>query len=421
MGSDRREVYQHPPRPAWVTRINEEGLVLGEGVVPLDAASLLATASANTGLADFGDDDPSDHWREHFAALLASIEREADLNLLGRLLTRSDLLIYLQNRLQVTDWYRRHPEIEAEVIREPVFIVGLPRSGTTILHEVLAEDPQFRIVKKWEALFPCPPPEEASYHSDPRIRRAHNLITIQDRISPEWRTMHAVGGELPVECIEFTTSCFLSEMFTASFQIPSFQAHLAVADITEMYRWHRRMLRLLQWRYRRPHWLLKGCNHEPYIPQLLQVYPDARIIYTHRDPIKAVSSVVSVQGTIFGFRTEDPFSRNSYENWLRMDAVAAMLEQRMRWSQSGLIPEGQVAHIRFADFCSDPLHAIGQAYRQIGLTLSGEAAQRMADYLAAKPKGVFGAHSYATGSDAAVASERLLFSAYQRHFQVPNE
>src|SRR5579863_4224375 len=224
VGTDRRREYHHPPRPQWVTRINEEGLVLGEGVVPLDAESLLDTARANTGLEDFGDSDPHDHWRTHFEVLLRAVEQEADLNLLGRLLTRSDLLIYLQNRLQVTDWYKHHPQINDETIRQPLFIVGLPRSGTTILHEVLSQDDQFSIVKKWEALFPCPPPEETLYQSDPRILKAHKLITIQDRISPEWKTMHAVGGELPVECIEFTTSCFLSEMFTASFQIPTYQA-----------------------------------------------------------------------------------------------------------------------------------------------------------------------------------------------------
>ncbi len=134
-----------------------------------------------------------------------------------------------------------------------------------------------------------------------------------------------------------------------------------------------------------------------------------------------MSSVVSVQGTIFGFRPEDPFSRNSYDNWLRMDAVAAMLDQRVRWNKSGLIPKVQVAHIRFADFCADPIHAIGRVYGQLGLTLSGEAEQRMADYLAAKPKGVFGAHSYDSGNGAAVASERLLFSSYQTYFHVLNE
>jgi len=350
--TDRRQAYKHPARPEWVTRINAEGRVLGAGVVPLDVRSLLDTACTNTGLQDFGDNDPSDHWRAHFQALIAAIEKEADLNLLGRLLTRSDLLVYLQNRLQVTDWYKRHPEIADETITQPVFIIGLPRSGTTILHEVLAQDDQFRFVKKWEALFPCPPPEERTYDAEPRIARGHELITIQDRISPEWKSMHAVGGELPVECIEFTTSCFLSEMFTASFQIPSYQDYLQSADITEMYRWHEKMLKLLQWRFKRPHWLFKGCNHEPHIPQLLEIYPDAKIILTHRDPIKAVASVVSVQGTIFGFRADDPFSRNSYDQWLRMDAVAAMLDQRIAWMEDGTLPPGQVANIRFADFSS---------------------------------------------------------------------
>jgi hypothetical protein len=412
MTADRRQAYQHPPRPEWVTRINAEGLV------PLDARSLLDAARANTGLSDFGDSDPEDHWRAHFEVLLSAIENEAELNLLGRLLTRSDLLVYLQNRLEVTDWYKRYPQIDDEVITQPVFIVGLPRSGTTILHEVLAQDDQFRYVKKWEALFPCPPPEESTYGSDPRIRRGHELITIQDRISPEWKSMHDVGGELPVECIEFTTSAFLSEMFTASFQIPTYQQYLQNADVTETYRWHKRMLKLLQWRFRRPHWLFKGCNHEPYLPQLLKIYPDAKIILTHRDPIKAVASVVSVQGTIFGFRTDDPFSRNSYDNWLRMDLVAAMLNQRIAWIEDGTLPSGQFASIRFADFSSSPIQALRTLYRDLGLTLTAGAELRMQRYLAQKPRGVFGVHSYETGDGGA---ERPLFEKYQSYFQVPNE
>jgi Sulfotransferase family len=421
MNADRRQTYKHPPRPEWVTRINAEGRVLGTGVVPLDSDSLLSTACANTGLNDFGDGDPDDHWRAHFEVLIAAIEKEAELNLLGRLLTRSDLLIYLQNRLEVTAWYKRHPEIAEEVIAQPVFIVGLPRSGTTILHEVLAQDKQFRFVKKWEALFPCPPPQENSYNSDSRIQRGHDLITIQNRISPEWKSMHDVGGELPVECIEFTTSCFLSEMFTASFQIPSYQDHLQAADVSEMYRWHRKMLKLLQWRFKRPHWLLKGCNHEPYIPKLLKTYPDAKIILTHRDPIKAVSSVVSVQGTIFGFRTDDPFSRNSYENWLRTDSVAAMLNQRIAWIEDGTLAPGQTANIRFADFSADPIPTLRRLYDEMGLALSSTTEQRMTDYLARKPKGVFGAHAYQTGDRSLTESERPLFERYQQYFHVPNE
>jgi hypothetical protein len=230
--------------------------------------------------------------------------------------------------------------------------------------------------------------------------------------------MHDVGGELPVECIEFTTSAFLSEMFTASFQIPSYQQYLQNADVTETYRWHKRMLKLLQWRFRRPHWLLKGCNHEPYLPQLLKIYPDAKIILTHRDPIKAVASVISVQGTIFGFRTDDPFSRNSYDNWLRMDLVAAMLNQRIVWIEDGTLPSGQFASIRFADFSSSPIQALRTLYRDLGLTLTEDAELRMQRYLARKPRGVFGVHSYQTGEGGA---ERPLFDKYQSYFQVPNE
>jgi hypothetical protein len=414
---DRRDIYRPNPRPEWVDRINAEGAVLGDGLVPLDEQSLLDEASRSTGLTDFGEDDG---WRQHFRVLLQAIEQEANLNLLGRLLTRADFLIYLRARLQVVDWYRRHPEIDDEVIRGPVFIVGLPRSGTTILHETLAEDEQFRVVKKWEALFPCPPPEEATYLADERIRRAHDFITIQDRISPEWKTMHAVGGELPVECIEFTTASFLSEMFTASFNVPTYQKYLYSQDIAEMYRWHHKMLKLLQWRCKRPHWLFKGCNHEPYIPQLLAEYPDARIIYTHRDPIKSVSSVVSVQGTIFRFRTDSTFS-DSYENWLRLDLVAAMLEKRIGWIEDGTLPEGQFANLRFVDFSTQPATALQKVYRDLGLTWTAEAERRILGYLARKPKGVFGAHHYATGGDEAVRAERALFKRYQDYFDVPNE
>jgi hypothetical protein len=209
-------------------------------------------------------------------------------------------------------------------------------------------------------------------------------------------------------------------MFTASFNVPSYQKYLHGQDIAEMYRWHHRLLKLLQWRYKRPHWLLKGCNHEPYIPQLLQEYPDARIIFTHRDPIKSVSSVVSVQGTIFRFRTDSTFS-DSYENWLRLDLVAAMLEQRIGWIEDGTLPRGQFANLRFADFSTQPARALQQVYRELGLTWTAEAERHIVGYLARKPKGVFGAHHYATGDDTAVRSERALFRRYQDYFHVPNE
>ena len=147
------------------------------GIVPLDEDSLLAQAMRNTGLDDFGDDQ----WREPFRILLRSIEEEADLNLVGRIFTRSDMLIHLEGRLRITDWYKRHPEIEDEVIREPVFITGLPRSGTTIMQEVLGADPTSRVVRMWEAKYPVPPPAPGDPVPDPRIAKADAVTTFQDR------------------------------------------------------------------------------------------------------------------------------------------------------------------------------------------------------------------------------------------------
>ena len=143
---DRRDRWQPAPRPEWVARLNEEGEILNSrSVVPLDENSLLAEARRNTGLDDFGDAG----WIDHFRVLIRSIEDEAKLNLMGRILTRQDFVLYLETRLRIQDYYTRFPEIDEEVIHEPVMILGHGRTGTTILHEVMSTDPQFRIVKRW--------------------------------------------------------------------------------------------------------------------------------------------------------------------------------------------------------------------------------------------------------------------------------
>ena len=415
---DRRSAYKMGPRPEWISRLNSEGKILdSRHVVPLDATSLIDAACHSTGLRDFGEGP----WREHLEMLLRALEEEADLHLLGRLYTRSDLLIYLQGRLQVIDWYKRHPEIDDEEIKEPVFVIGLGRSGTTILQETLAQDDQFRFVLKWEALFPCPPPVEESYRSDPRIQRAHDLITLQDRIAPEWKSQHAVAGNLPVDCLEFTQGCFASDLFLASFQIPSYEKYLDTLDFTEYYRWHQKILKLLQWRYKRKHWLLKGSNHLPVIPQLLKVYPDAKIIFPARDPIVAVSSIVSVLGTIYSFRTDNPFSSNSYEKWMLIDKIAEMLNQLVIWVKDGTLKPGYFATIQYLDFSADPIKALRTLYQDLRLELTPEAEQRMSAYLTAKPKHVYGKHTYDLGSKEEISKERELLRPYQSFFRVESE
>jgi hypothetical protein len=417
--TDRRARWQPRPRPDWVRRVNEEGRVLdARGIVPLDEESLLAQARRNTGLDDFGDEQ----WREPFRILLRSIEQEADLNLIGRLFTRSDLLIHLEGRLRITDWYKRHPWIEDEVIREPVFITGLPRSGTTIMQEVLGADPSSRVVRMWEAKYPVPPPAPGDPVPDPRVAKADAVTTFQDRITPEWAGMHKVGGELPVECIEFTYASFMSDAFSASFQVPSYSHWLAQADQGYPFWWHKRVLKLLQSTGRPGRWLLKGPTHLPYLPQLFAAYPDAKIILMLRDPVKALASVVDVCGTLFWMRSDDPFSGDSYGQFLSVDPVVATLERVMGWLESGAIPRERVRPVRYLDFFRGDTQAELRAiYADLKIPLLPEAVRAIQAYIASKPKDRFGEHHYDTGGEALIAAERRKFRRFQDYFGVPDE
>jgi hypothetical protein len=415
---DRRSRWRPRPRPDWVRHLNEEGRVLdSKSVVPLDEESLLRCAIENTGLDDFGDDQ----WREPFRILLRSIEEEANLNLMGRIYTRSDLLIHLEGRLQITDWYKQHPETDEEQIREPVFVTGLPRSGTTIMQEILGADPGSRTVKMWEAKFPCPPPGPDDSRPDARIAKADAITTMQDRITPEWAAMHKVGGELPVECIEFMYSSFVSDAFSASFQVPTYSEYVAKADQAYPYWWHKRVLKLLQSRWRPERWLLKGPTHIPFLPTLFEVYPDAKLVLMLRDPVKALASVVDVCGTLFWMRSDDPFSGDSYGHFLSVDPVVQNLERMIGWLEDGTIPRDRVRPVRYLEFFADPESELHQLYADLDIELRPEALRAMQAYIASKPKGKHGEHDYETGTESVIAAEREKFRPYQEYFGVRSE
>ena len=191
---DPRRAWTPPPRPEWVQRINEEGRCMDiRGIVPLDPESLINTAIRQTGHSDFGTDD----WRKPFEVLCQSFEQDADLNLMGRIRTRSELLLLLQNRLQIEAAYKQHPQIENEEIIKPLMIIGQGRSGTSFLLNLLSANPENGNIMTWEAMFSCPPPEKATYHTDPRIEKAHKLTDWWNRVAPELISMHEFSGHIP--------------------------------------------------------------------------------------------------------------------------------------------------------------------------------------------------------------------------------
>ena len=215
----------------------------GPRLVHLDDAQLLDEARRRTRLTDFGEPDV----REPLRRFLQSCDTEAQLTLLGRIAVRQDTLRLLRNRLKMQEDRRRHPEIGAEEICQPLFVTGLPRTGTTLLHGLLAQDPANRAPLNWELMFPSPPPERATYWDDPHIALADQQIRWFYRLAPEFRKIHPVGARLAEECVIITSHSFLSFQFQTSFDLPSYQSWLEAQDLRPCYEVHRRFLQHLQW------------------------------------------------------------------------------------------------------------------------------------------------------------------------------
>jgi len=409
-------LWQPPPHPDWLAAMNAEGDCFDlSAVVPLDEASLIDHACRSTGLTDFGQDD----WREPFGVLVRALESEARLTLMGRLMARNDIILWLSTRLRVTDTLRRHPQILDEQIVAPMVIVGLPRSGTSILFELLARDPEVGVPLLWEALQPCPPPEAATYHSDPRIGMADRLFTQWSRVAPEFAAMHEMRGDIPAECGLLMAGTFISDHIASLHQTPSYSAWCARADYLPVYAWHRTILQILQWKNPRPRWLLKAPEHQVHLDTLLQVYPDARIVQTHRDPIKCMASATSLMGTLYSMRSDQPFNAAMFENIIMGEATAARLEHVIAQREAGLVAPASIFDSRYQDLMDDPMGCIEGIYGHFGMRLSGEARAAMLGYLETKPKGRFGTHDYQV--DTVRSRDRPLFRHYQQLYGVPDE
>jgi hypothetical protein len=407
-------------RPEWLHGLNDVGRMLlasDAPVVPLHEEALLAEACRNTGLDDFGDDS----FREPLHILLDSLDNEARLTLMGRVLARSDALNLLENRLQIQETFAKNPEIESERIEGPIFIVGLPRSGTSILHELLAQDPAHRVPLSWEARFPCPPPETVSYHTDPRIERADRIFSFWNELVPAYRTMHEMGGRIPCECIWLTAHSFRSEEFLGRQQVPSYAAWLASADLSPAYAYHRRMLQLLQWKHPAERWMLKAPSHMAALGDLLAEYPDARIIMTHRDPLKTMGSTASILSALSWMRSDEA-NIELIKLGFGGEGMAHRLDLAMAVRDRADLDGSRFFDACYADLLDDPIGTIAGAYAHFDLELKQDVAERMRGYLRDKPQGKHGAHHYAFEDlELDLGTERARFADYQERFGVRSE
>jgi len=403
--------------PDWVASVNALGDNLGDAgrsMVPIDERELLAAAAANTGLDDYGDS----WFREPLSMLLRALEEEADLTLLGRILCRSELQRFLQNRLQIEDYWKRHPELADQKVDGPVFVCGLARTGTTLLHELLAQDPRNRVPMLWEMMFSVPPPETATFSTDSRISRAHRDIAMLDLIDPAFPSMHENAGDRPNECIFIFALQFLADYFVGQYNIPSYSIGMAGRDLDPVYAYHKRVLQLLQSRHAGERWVLKSPAHIARLDHLFSVYPDARVVVTHRDPLRVISSISNLFTSLRSMRS----------NAVRDDVAGAVFVQQMMLQIYLQLCEQlagrseQIVDVVYRDLVRDPIGVVAGVYERWGIPFSDEARAKMRAYLEANPQGKHGVHEYSfeeTGLD--LAAERVKFEAYQARFDVPSE
>jgi hypothetical protein len=400
--------------PPWLESLNALGR---PSWISLDETELLDEARTSTGRDDFGDEA----FREPLRVLLQSIETENSLHFVGRALARDEILTLLENRLGMTEERKRHPEIGAVEIRRPVFITGLPRTGTSILHELLACDPDNRVPLAWEVRRPCPPPKAATFANDPRIEQCDTALRIWSEIVPEYPAIHELGARLPVECIMITAHEFRSDQLAATNHAIGYGAWLADANLEPAYRGHRRMLQHLGWRAPGKRWVLKAPSHLGALSHLLAVYPDACIVQTHRDPLKVMGSVMSTLYATARVRAAR-IDTQSISAWFSGESCAALLEAASQVRDDAAAAAATFVDVAYADLVADPLAAVTRVYADAGLRLGDDAAARMRAYLVRKPKGKHGTHVYEIGETGAdVTTERERFVEYQRRYRVPSE
>src|ERR1700722_1721189 len=264
---------------------------------------LVGTAGARAGSDDFGEET----WEEGLEVLVGSLTAESALNELGESVMIDQIVGLLVKRLEVEQWHARHPDIAEQEIVAPLFGLGLPRTGASALSFLLASDTARRSLRTWEAGAPCPPPETATEYTDPRIALTQAGIDMTNEMFPGFEGMLPTSATGPQECILLMALDFRSQLFEGMAQIPAYSSWLLGCDMEPAYRYHRRVLQLLQWHCPPERWWLKTPAHMHSIAALNRVYPDARFVMTHRDVGKVLPSVCAVFEALSNLLTEHPY------------------------------------------------------------------------------------------------------------------
>jgi len=379
----------------------------------IQASALIEAAKQATGLSDFG----ADGWQEGLERLVDAGNREARLNEMGIAALSGQAIMLLMRRLEIEDWYSRHPEIDEQEIVAPLMILGLPRTGSTALHCILGEDPAVRSLRTWETMMPCPPPEAATYDSDPRIALMDEQMARREQLTPRMKQMLPSTSTSPTEDQLTMGYDFKSQIFQSSFHIPSYTAWFEdEADLVPTFHYVKRVLKLLQWKCPPNRWRLKNPTYSLFIDALDTVFPDARYVMTHRDVANVIPSVADLYFELSRNNTDTP-DKPWMGEVMRLGCEKGM-RRMIAFRERG--NEHRFFDVPFAPFQKDPFPWLERLYAFLGEDLTPEAVARMKAWRESTPRDKHGLHEY-DPADYGLSKEALRqqYAFYHQRFDVP--
>ncbi len=377
----------------------------------LSPAAVVKAASKVAGSEDLG----SDSFREPLDVYLRACEDEAALTTFGRLLISKMLASALANRIALRSWSIEHPEVQDERIERPWIIVGLPRTGTSLLSMLLGLDPVARPLLQWEAAHPIPPVTLEEAAADPRIARTAKDLEGLMKLNPPLQAMHPFGATLAEECVALFMYDVRALALETQAHVPTYGRWLETADMAPAYAQHRLALQTLQSRQPTERWILKTPNHLWHLDAMLATYPDARVIWTHRDPGPVVTSLASLANASQRVLTSRTDPRPTAEEWRRKCGFA--LRSAMSFDEEA--DEGWCQHLHYDALVADPVASVRALYGQFGEEVGSLHARRMHAFLEQRPQDRFGRHRYDPAdfgwSYPSLATE---FADYIEHYHV---
>lgn len=405
------------PQAAWAQDLNRLGDCIGAAdIVPMEMGSLLQSAQAKTGLSDFGDDG----FREGLDILINSLNEEAALTLTGRLIARTEISRLLHSRLAIVETEKCHPEIADEEIIEPLFIVGMGRTGSSILYEYFMQDPAHRAPLAFEKKLPC-----AGLLDVNPISWIEAETRLMYEVDSSLISKHEAHAHLPEECSQLMAHEFQSGHFFSRNNVPAYALWNAMSDVRPALIMHKRILKILQWQRRQvdqqipSRWILKYGGHMANMPALFEIYPDAKVVHTHRDPAVVVQSMTSLIASLRLMRS-DQFDAPAAAEMLNA-GMCRGLEKIIQERQDAVIPNRQIVDIHFSDLMRDTTGTIAKAYQALEMPFTHDAQAAIEAYMQARPRSKHGKHHYAYADAVDLPRERERFHNYLRHYNIVAE